>query len=59
MKIALEEIGPVMGAAAVLGITLTVTETVTITVTKVNFMHLRLHVDFQNTQNNDNCGNVR
>lgn len=55
MKIALEEIGPVMGAAVVLGITLTVTETVT----KVNFMHSRLHVDFQNTQNNDNRRNVR
>lgn len=57
MQIALEEIGPVMGAAAVFGVTVEIT--VKMTVEKVNCMHLGLHVNFQNAHYCDKGRNVR
>jgi hypothetical protein len=48
MQIALEEIGPVMGAAAVFGVTVEIT--VKITVEKVSCLYEGLHGNFQNAQ---------
>ena len=52
MQIALEEIGPVMGAAAVFRGTVEITGKMI--AEKVNCMYSGLHVNFQNAQYCDN-----